>query len=161
MSDFTSLTGKFRIQKEKSTKATKTTRRHREAVACSRCRANKLRCDRQHPCRSCVQKDEAPLCSFQRALPTAKDAATAKDRLAHLESLVKELMQSEPSEDSSPGNDALADPRLPDQNPIGTLGKAAYVGSTHWCAILDDIHELKVALGRHEEPRETPDGHNA
>lgn len=64
-------------------------------------------------------------------------------------------MHSEPADDRElPVDDAFADPRLPDQNPIGSLGRAAYVGSTHWCAILDDIHELKVALGRHEDLNE-------
>lgn len=154
MSDFSSFTGKFRIQKEQPADSIKGTRlrQARESLACVQCRRAKLRCDRQRPCSSCSRRDSAAVCSFQPTIPVTNDEYSAKDRLAHLESLVKGLMHGESREGpNSPVNDACADPRVPDQNPIESLGNAAYVGSTHWCAILDDIEELKVALGRHEE----------
>lgn len=42
------------------------------------------------------------------------------------------------------------DPREADQN----LEEGRYVGSTHWSAILDDIHELKAAVARRQDAPE-------
>ncbi|KAJ6015049.1 hypothetical protein N7540_009640 [Penicillium herquei] len=152
MSEFSNLTGRFRIHKENNPSPVKVTKRSRESLVCNSCRKAKLRCDRQQPCGSCMRRDEGALCSYQRPqVHSHPSSSTTEDRLAHLESLVKELLHSEPGHidnDSLAGNDSLADPRIPDHTSIENLDKTLYVGSTHWSAILDDIHELKAALNR-------------
>ena len=81
---------------------------------------------------------------------------STEDRLIHLESLVKGLLQPDSESRSSNRSTSvsvkeLADPRLPDKTPIEHLGREVYVGFTHWSAILNDIHELKTALRHHHE----------
>lgn len=155
MTDFSRLTGKFRVHKEASDTANPT-KRTRESLVCSQCRKAKLRCDRQRPCGSCVKKDEGELCSYQRPLH-----GTAEDRLAHLESLVKDLMQDlTPSSSANhpisvPAKDqeGYSDPRVPVQISNDENG-ARYVGSTHWSAILDDIHGLRAALSQRDDSPE-------
>lgn len=153
MSDFSSLTGKFRIRKEApQDPAAKVTKRPRESLACNQCKRAKIRCDRRTPCSSCTRKDEAAICSYQRISPGSSHSATAEDRLAHLESLVKDLMQNQnlrrPGINPAPAEDhSTEDPGVADQG----LEEGRYVGSTHWSAILDDIQELKVAVARRED----------
>lgn len=157
MSDFSSLTGKFRIRKEVGGAS----KRPRESQVCTQCRKTKLRCDLQRPCNSCVRKNEATLCSYQRTFPGPNQPDTAEDRLAHLESLVKGLMQDSTSASSHTPVDQISllghqsndsDPREPVQITGGN--GARYVGSTHWSAILDDIQGLRAALSQHEESPE-------
>ena len=157
MSDFSTLTGKFRIQKDSPNDAAKIVKRPRESLVCNQCRKAKLRCDRRQPCNSYVPRDEAPLCSYQKLPPGNGQNGAAEDRLAHLESLVKDLMQNpalgplgkDPvtSSGKAPGEEV----KLPCQSPIENPTETRYVGSTHWSAILDDIHELKNALSHQEE----------
>lgn len=52
------------------------------------------------------------------------------------------------------GDQSSGDTRVADQN----LDEGRYVGSTHWSAILDDIHELKTAVARREESPEPSPG---
>lgn len=156
MSDFSSLTGKFRIHKEAPQDPTaKVTKRPRESLACTQCKRAKIRCDRRHPCSSCTRKDEAAICSY-RTSPGSNHSATAEDRLAHLESLVKDLIQNQsleqpgistiPAEDQRTGDSRVADQKLEE---------GRYVGFTHWSAILDDIQELKVAVARRDDVPDT------
>ncbi|KAJ5387268.1 hypothetical protein N7509_009809 [Penicillium cosmopolitanum] len=159
MSDFSSLTGKFRIRKE----AGGASRRPRESQACTQCRKAKLRCDLQRPCGSCMRKDETALCSYQRTLTGPNQSDTAEDRLAHLESLVKGLMQDSTSASSKPSVDHTipllegqsndCDPRVSFQATDGE-NRARYVGSTHWSAILDDIQGLRAALSQQDDSPE-------
>lgn len=156
MSHFSSLTGKFRIHKEATHEpTTKVTKRPGESLACNQCKRAKLRCDRREPCSSCTRKDAAARCSYQQASPDSNHSATAEDRLAHLESLVKDLMQNPNlgrSENSitSVETRSAENPREADQS----LDEGRYVGSTHWSAILDDIHELKAAVARRQDAPE-------
>ncbi|KAJ5733363.1 hypothetical protein N7493_002149 [Penicillium malachiteum] len=157
MSEFSNLTGRFRIHKENNPSPVKATKRARESLVCNSWRKAKLRCDRQQLCGSCIRRDEGELCSYQRP-QVHSHPTTTEDRLAHLESLVKELhvLHSEPGptdNDGVAGNDSLADPQIPDHTPIDSFDKTLYVGSTHWSAILDDIHELKAALNRQVDPQ--------
>jgi hypothetical protein len=165
MSDFSNLTGKFRIRKD----ASGASKRPRESQVCTQCRKAKLRCDLQRPCGSCERKDEAALCSYQRTFPGLNQPDTAEDRLAHLESLVKGLMQDSTSTSASfnpavnhpipllglESNDF--DPRVPVQIADGE-NRARYVGSTHWSAILDDIQGLRAALSQHDDSPEPNSG---
>ncbi|KAJ9612201.1 hypothetical protein H2200_003798 [Cladophialophora chaetospira] len=80
----------------------------------------------------------------------------AEDRLLHLESLVKELMENQAStqisDKSKTTSTKPATPPAQPSDPIHdaqdeALESTRYVGSTHWSAILDDIQELKSVLG--------------
>lgn len=162
MSDFSSFTSKFRARKDSSHEslATRVTKRPRESLVCNQCRKSKLRCDRGQPCNSCFKRDDAAACSYQQPAGSRVDTtrhAVAEDRLLHLESLVKDLMQNQAFAQSR--NDVIstktpAPPELPhypaevvDQPRSEQVDNKRYVGSTHWSAILDDIQELKVVLG--------------
>jgi hypothetical protein len=76
----------------------------------------------------------------------------AEDRLLHLESLVKQLMETQALTQEN-GTEAPARPATPPAVPSDpvhqeeALEAARYVGSTHWSAILDDIQELRAVLG--------------
>src|SRR5437764_15348485 len=109
MADFSSFTSKFRVHKISSHESPATRVMKRPRLVCNQCQKSKLRCDRGHPCSSCVNKDEAAACSYQRPtgsrIDVSRNAAT-EDRLLHLESMVKQLMQNQASTQS--GNDAIS-----------------------------------------------------
>lgn len=153
MTDFSNLTGKFRVYKESSRSESKNaTKRPRESLVCNICRQAKLRCDRRQPCSACIRKDAVALCSYDNAQKGSSDTWSTEDRLIHLESLVKGLLQPDSRSSNkitSVGVKELADPRLADETQVEHPGKEFYVGSTHWSAILNDIHELKSALKHH------------
>jgi hypothetical protein len=103
-------------------------------------------------------------CSYQQTLRSAGEGArstVAEDRLLHLESMVKRLMQNQESAQSNnrepsvqiesaqgrPSRPIVAADELQGEHEEHTR----YVGSTHWSAILDDIHELKVVLGNSDD----------
>ncbi|KAF4633507.1 hypothetical protein G7Y89_g4612 [Cudoniella acicularis] len=157
--DMSNFTSKFRAQKigshESTTRVTK-----RPRLVCNQCQKSKLRCDRGQPCGSCIKKDEAAACTYQRPTGTRTDInhnVMAEDKLLHLESLVKQLMQNQALPLS--GNDTISTNTASPHERISGLTEtvdgprgeqlesARYIGSTHWSAILEDIHELKVTLG--------------
>ncbi|KAK9482786.1 hypothetical protein V1527DRAFT_521821 [Lipomyces starkeyi] len=83
---------------------------------------------------------------------------SVEGRLTHLESLVKNLMWNQAS---APSDNDVISPELscyPVENVVQTqsekVNTTRYVGSTHWSAILDDIHELKVVLGGYADVQE-------
>lgn len=173
MSDISTFTGKFRAHKGSSYKLSTggVTKRPRDSLVCSPCRNSKLRCDRGQPCTSCIKRDEAAACTYQRATGLVADNslhAVAEDRLLHLESMVKELMQNQPSTRAGTypiSAKILAPPDLPrhlaetaDQPRSAQVDDSArYVGSTHWSAILEDLQELKVVLGGSAGAQESED----
>ena len=167
MSEFSSLTGKFRAVPKESLHDSafgKIAKRPRDSHVCGQCRRSKLRCDRNQPCGTCVKRGDAASCNYPRVLTSAKAEnsntttrdGVAEDRLLHLESLVKQLMENQAPAQSSnlhaqpetPPHLA-SDPTHDDQSDEDESTK--YVGSTHWSAILDDIHELKAVLGNATE----------
>ncbi|RFU26586.1 hypothetical protein B7463_g9754, partial [Scytalidium lignicola] len=92
--------------------------------------------------------------------------STAEDRLTHLESLVKLLMQSQaliqPGNNSESSIKVKNSPEPPQvlKQSVGLtqddrVDEARYVGSTHWSAVLDDIQELKVVLASQIDVQET------
>ena len=129
-----------------------------------------MRCDRGHPCSSCVKRGDAAICEYLGSTGSSLNIshrAVAEDRLEHLESIVKHLMQHQKS--SQPGSGIISEepvtpPELPsgpvdagDKTISANVDNITYVGSTHWSAILDDIHDLKAVLGSsaiNEEPEE-------
>lgn len=125
MTDFSNLTRKFRIQKDNVIDSASITKRPRQSLGCTQCRKAKLRCDRQQPCASCVQRDEAALCSYQWF---------RQDHLSHLESLVKDMMPptTRPSAGAFTTSDHLAaEPGVPGSVPAQRMSIANYVDSTH------------------------------
>lgn len=72
----------------------------------------------------------------------------AEDRLIHLESMVKLLMESQRNGSHEvPVLDVASSKGVICESPQVEKDTTIYTGSTHWSAILDDIHELKTALG--------------
>jgi hypothetical protein len=168
MADFSSFTTKFRAQKNGSHESPATKVIKRPRLTCNQCQKSKLRCDRGQPCGSCVKKDEAASCSYQRLpLPVSRIEVsrnvTAEDRLLHLESTVKKFIQSQAVKSGSngiyaehvalpEGHDAAT--KAVDELPGDQTGNTRYVGSTHWSAVLDDIQELKAVLGSSADVQE-------
>jgi hypothetical protein len=126
----------------------------------------KVRCDRGQPCGACVRRDES--CVYERPpgrLETNQYAA--EDRLRRLEATVKQLMQVqsvsssvETSLDGAHVAQSLqaSSPTLTQNLPGFSQqlrGEGSYVGSTHWSAVLDDIHGLKEIL--HSSGTREPD----
>lgn len=66
MADFSIFTSKFRAHKNDSHESPAARVMKRPRLMCNQCQKSKLRCDRGHPCSSCVKKDEASACSYQR-----------------------------------------------------------------------------------------------
>jgi hypothetical protein len=150
MSDFAELTGKFRANQTKTpnhSSSSKATKRPRTSLVCTQCRSSKLRCDRNAPCGSCVRRGEGAACSYRfRSAPGMEitSQTEVEDRLHHLESMVRQLRESQSSSSrsitpmgSSMDNSGTCEPRRGEKD----------VDSTNWSAILDDIDELKTALG--------------
>lgn len=159
MADFSSFTGKFRANNGLH-ESSRIAKRPRESLVCNQCRKSKIRCDKAHPCSNCVKKGEGDTCSYHKAFESSIDLnrhAPAGDRLVHLESMVKQLMETQASEHRSShvaSVNPVTPPTLPedqapavDQRQSEESDPIRYVGSTHWSAILDDIHELKSTLG--------------
>ncbi|OIW29323.1 hypothetical protein CONLIGDRAFT_653950 [Coniochaeta ligniaria NRRL 30616] len=137
-------------------------RRTRERLACAECRRRKLRCDRNSPCSSCVRRGDSPSCSYAVAaggLEHERDhRVQAEDRLAHLEQLVQHLAaQNVPHSAGNADATGLSSASttsagtLDGGHSIGThmngeLGDPAYIGASHWSAMLDDIQALRSAV---------------
>jgi hypothetical protein len=176
MSDISSFTGKFRSHKvgSQDLSDSRVTKRTRESLACNQCRRSKLRCNRGQPCSSCVKRDEATFCNYQRLAEPRLDVnsrTVAEERLLHLESMVRDLMQNQAARQLSSDVTTVkaAAAQVPPHDSAASLDQARpeqidatrYTGSTHWSAILDDIQELKVVLGGSVEGQEadtTPSG---
>lgn len=130
------------------------------------CRAKKLKCDRGHPCETCIKKEDAAHCTYGRVaaagprhdLTDASSNNKIQDRLRHLEELVLQMVEKG-SEDSVDGpgtasgtsreSTAGSDKTGSGQNGHLEYGssEARYMGSTHWSAILENIQEMKTSLG--------------
>lgn len=163
MTDFSSLTGRFRLRKDNNGESSlRVTKRSRESFVCNQCRRAKLRCDRQHPCGTCRDRDTTSACSYQRSTGVnGSGNLTAEDRLAHLEALVKELMHNQDTNESTPSKSTSSSQPTGESSLLlgeaRTKGtdKARYLGSTHWSAVLDDIQGLKAVLGAQASVPET------
>ena len=81
-------------------------KRARQQLSCTACRHGKLRCNRQQPCDQCLKRSKVSSCQYL-APPERKKkrAKNTKDRVAHLERLVVQLMnQNSSASSSSPGS---------------------------------------------------------
>ena len=144
------------------------TKRNRIQLSCTHCRHAKLKCDREKPCSQCVKKGRASICTFTAPITRKRPAVSMQNRLKHLESLVKGVMTSRPSNgpNDSASNSHTSSPDFVSQlqnlteirgtfveAPIYTkdgvsnssgqvvLGpnETTYIGATHWAAMLDDV----------------------
>ena len=164
----------FRVAKQVPVQQTSPPRvkRNRQALSCLDCRARKLKCDRQSPCATCLRKGHGETCiyievnnaSLERVnggrpqhAPKSK-GIEAQHRLQKLESIVANLLQSQPnSAEPLPGVSSAAtldrdDELSGDRCPVGRLNingsETSYIGATHWASVLDDVgvsmHALRV-----------------
>ncbi|EXK85231.1 hypothetical protein FOQG_10882 [Fusarium oxysporum f. sp. raphani 54005] len=137
--------------------------REKPQLSCNLCRRRKLRCDRQRPCSSCVQRELGLSCTYASDRVTGGDAAhqprvTTQDRIRHLESLVFDLMQQSSVNQGQHGGGTPCSPvdtAVTTPADYGSMqstgGGANYVGSSHWAAVLDGIAELKDHFDNEEE----------
>ncbi|KAF1921750.1 fungal-specific transcription factor domain-containing protein [Ampelomyces quisqualis] len=135
-------------------------RRPKPTLSCTLCRRRKLKCDRQQPCKTCVDRGLSLSCTFARSVPVPQQTRgtdSVHDRITQLEQLVTSLMGSKETEHPS-----LA---LPSASPLDRLDEedqpevpdtpdrvkfsndtTTYTNSSHWTSILDGISELKEHL---------------
>ncbi|MCJ1307615.1 hypothetical protein MMC25_001262 [Agyrium rufum] len=123
--------------------------RNREYRACTECRKRKLRCDRQLPCISCAKRGEETTCYYEKnpeALHTEYTRRLqAETKLQHLEQLVQELSRTKSTQGNQiervDGSDGVSPNSSNDHTSV------LYNGETHWSAMLQDIEELRIAIG--------------
>jgi hypothetical protein len=85
-------------------------KRARQQLSCTACRTGKLRCNRQQPCDQCMKRGKDPACQYLAPPPKKRQNRNTKDRIAHLEGLVVQLM----NRDGSAASDSA-------QNTTGSL----------------------------------------
>jgi hypothetical protein len=152
MSDISNFTGKFRVQGPEGDRVVK---RPRATLTCAPCRHAKLGCDKKQPCSSCVKRGDVDRCVYtgRSGEPKAKEdqnVVEQRQKLAHLEAMVIELMQEQrrslPSEDYT--SNALINDSNESAPPVRPIiaPQNGYAGSTHWSAMLQDIQELRGLL---------------
>ncbi|KAF2642458.1 hypothetical protein P280DRAFT_395792 [Massarina eburnea CBS 473.64] len=143
-------------------------RRDKPILSCNLCRRRKLKCDRQQPCKGCVDRGLSLSCTYSRnqhisSTPSESKAANnVHDRIDQLEKLVTTLIEQKRSGNSytpstvipsvsaySPKpSDRAADvdaPLAPDRVKL-EADETSYTNSGHWTSILDGIAELKEHL---------------
>jgi hypothetical protein len=140
-------------------------RRNRIQLSCNHCRTSKLKCDRQAPCSQCAQRGRSAQCSFPTPAARRKPPVNMQHRLNHLESLVKDVMAGQVSTNSTMSAKGMAQIIGKESNGLHEIntetgfinnfekangvpsvsgsvvhGKndTAYIGATHWAAILED-----------------------
>jgi hypothetical protein len=130
-------------------------RRDKPIVSCSLCRRRKLKCDRQQPCRTCVDRGLALSCTYVRKAPPTQDSKTphsVHDRIDQLEKLVTTMMnekengypQASPAMASMSHMDLHGDEdtaeisEAPDRVRISG-GATSYTNGAHWASILDGV----------------------
>ena len=105
------------------------TKRTRIQLSCTQCRHAKLKCDRKKPCSQCVKKGRASICTFPASVTYKRPVVSIQNRLKHLESLVKVVMPSRPSNspnDSMTSSHTLSSDFVPQlQNPTEVHGTYA------------------------------------
>ena len=73
-------------------------KRARQQLSCVTCRAGKLRCNRQQPCDQCLKRSKDASCQYLPPPARKKKSRNTKDRIAHLEGLVVQLMNQNQSD---------------------------------------------------------------
>jgi hypothetical protein len=125
-------------------------RRDKPIVSCTLCRRRKLKCDRQQPCKTCVERGLTLSCTYVRSTPTAQEPKaphSVHDRIDQLEKLVTTLMSGKEVGSATPAiphlqqlseaNDAEI-PSTPDRVRFNG-DTTSYTNSAHWTSILDGV----------------------
>ncbi|KAJ4985215.1 fungal specific transcription factor [Stagonosporopsis vannaccii] len=135
-------------------------RRDKPIVSCILCRRRKLKCDRQQPCKTCVDRGLALSCTYVRSVPTTQEPKvphSVHDRIDQLEKLVTSLMSGRDVDYSSAASPVVphlqhlpegSDTEIPNiQDRVRFTGDTtSYANSAHWTSILDGISELREHL---------------
>ena len=128
-------------------------RRDKPIVSCTLCRRRKLKCDRQQPCKTCVDRGLALSCTYVRSAVAAQEPRaphTVHDRIDQLEKLVTTLMNGKQIRYDSPATpviphlqhlneeDNVEIPSTPDRVRFNG-DTTSYANSAHWTSILDGV----------------------
>ncbi|ORY11155.1 fungal-specific transcription factor domain-domain-containing protein [Clohesyomyces aquaticus] len=85
-------------------------RRDKPILSCTLCRRRKLKCDRQHPCKACMDRGLSLSCSYAPNSTGTRQGSKATpnvhDRIDQLEKLVTSLMHAQDNAHESPGGRA-------------------------------------------------------
>lgn len=128
-------------------------RRDKPIVSCTLCRRRKLKCDRQQPCKTCVDRGLALSCTYMRNAPSAQEPKaphSVHDRIDQLEKLVTTLMSGKDPSSASSATPAVSHhPHAKEddsQDIPSTLDRVRFTGDTtsytnsaHWTSILDGV----------------------
>ena len=128
-------------------------RRDKPIVSCTLCRRRKLKCDRQSPCKTCVDRGLALSCTYVRNVPTAQEPKaphSVHDRIDQLEKLVTSLMGGKEVNHGPPTTPGVPHPQhLSEDNDVEipitpdrvrfTDDTTSYTNSAHWASILDGV----------------------
>lgn len=132
-------------------------RRDKPILSCTLCRRRKLKCDRQQPCKTCVDRGLSLSCTYVRNMPTPKEPKipnSVHDRINQLEKLVTNLMSGKDANHVSPTPSHMSQhqdqnsheiPETPDRVKFNNE-TTSYTNSEHWTSILDGISELREHL---------------
>lgn len=128
-------------------------RRDKPIVSCILCRRRKLKCDRQQPCKTCINRGLALSCTYVRNVPVAEETKaphSVHDRIDQLEKLVTTLMTGKDVIQASPATPAMAHPQHPNEDNDAEIPNTpdrvrftgdttSYTNSAHWTSILDGV----------------------
>jgi hypothetical protein len=131
-------------------------RRDKPIVSCTLCRRRKLKCDRQSPCKTCVDRGLALSCTYVRSIPAAqkpKAPHSVHDRIDQLEKLVTSLMSVKDVNCGTPTTPAMPHlQRFSEDNDAEILttpdrvrstgDTTSYTNSAHWASILDGVRSV-------------------
>lgn len=157
MAPWSAYTGQFRADGE-AYQHRKSIKRKRPRLSCGPCGAQKLKCDRGHPCETCVRQSNEAACTYDRTSKTPHDNgdgnSESQDKLLHIEQLVRQMIESEGVGSRRTESPAITSTQIdrtpPSPGAEGHLQQSSlpsrYTGSTHWTAILDNIQELRAAM---------------
>jgi hypothetical protein len=130
-------------------------RRDKPIVSCSLCRRRKLKCDRQQPCKTCVDRGLSLSCTYVRMASTTQESKTphsVHDRIDQLEKLVTTMMHERENgnfqaNSASPSmshldqhdtDNSVDIPGTPDRVRVSG-GATSYTSGAHWASILDGV----------------------
>ncbi|KAK5175228.1 uncharacterized protein LTR77_000365 [Saxophila tyrrhenica] len=131
--------------------------RNRQSLACAECRRRKLKCDRNHPCESCVRRGDGTPCVYQHHANGSGgerergQRSFTEARLQHLEQLVLGLAEGRTS--NGTGSSFVNSETVAESGSSCTPSSRdlSYLGSTHWSAMLDGIEQLREAIHANED----------
>lgn len=76
-------------------------RRARQILSCSACRTGKLKCNREQPCDQCIKRSKDSTCHYLPPPQKKRKIRNARDRVAHLEGLVAQLIAQNTTADDA------------------------------------------------------------